>query len=387
MKHIHAYLIPLLLIIISVTPIPLAAQEYEPGFYYGGRIRTGYFTQTREDRDGTESVSGNFRLRINLGAGYRFSPQWTVWARVGGRFSNDQDYMKFHITDHIPRGSDGLPLGESTLDELYINYQSTGGLNIRLGRMQTSFQLKGVPKKSLDREDSPNTDVNWTDGLFISWPFHESYTLHMIAQYNAKTWASNILRPPLDFSDDRSRISMFGMLDVSTDHSVFVQRQLGVTWLPAALPVYGEPGEELKDYLAATARVAAAWPVGILESEILVGGELGYAFNTPAKTVMQTSANIEDMAGNTAWQMSVNLMNILSKHSIGFVFGQIEDGYLISPDMRYNNFERELRMQLRLTKNLTMENRVRVRSDLNKIVGADQKRRDVDYYFRLSYRF
>ncbi|MFO7978690.1 MAG: hypothetical protein R6U64_08535, partial [Bacteroidales bacterium] len=68
-------------------------------------------------------------------------------------------------------------------------------------------------------------------------------------------------------------------------------------------------------------------------------------------------------------------------------FGQIEDGYLISPDMRNNNFERELRMQLRLAKNLTMENRVRVRSDLNQIVEADQKRRDVDYYFRLSYRF
>lgn len=387
MKHLYSYLtLPILLLMVSI-PITLTAQENEPGFYYGGKVRTGYFTQTREDRDGTSSSKGNFRLRLNIGAGYRFSPQWRVWARFGGRFSNDQDYMKFHITDHIPRGSDGLPLGESTLDELYINYQSPGGLNIRLGRMQTSFQLKGVPKKSLDREDSPNTDVNWTDGLFVSWPFHESYTLHMIAQYNAETWASNILRPPLDFEDDRSRISMFGMLDMTAEHSFFVQRQLGVTWLPATLPVYGVPGEDIKDYLATTARVAAAWPVGVLESEILVGGELGYAFNTPAKTVMNTSADADAMAGNTAWQMSVNLMNILSKHSIGFVFGQIEDGYLISPDMRYNNFERELRMQLRLAKNLTMENRVRVRSDLNQIVGADQKRRDVDYYFRLSYKF
>ncbi|MFO7977059.1 MAG: hypothetical protein R6U64_00250 [Bacteroidales bacterium] len=383
----NIYLIAVLLTIMILPSLTLSAQEYEHGFYYGGRIRTGYFTQSREDRDGTESVGGNFRLRLNLGAGYRLSPQWSVWARFGGRFSNDQESMKFHITDHIPRGSDGLPLGESTIDELYVNYQSAGGLNVRLGRMQTSFQLKGVPKKSLDREDSPNTDVNWTDGLFVSWPFHESYTLHVIAQYNAETWASNILRPPLDFGDDRSRISFFGMLDMTADNTAFVQRQLGVTWLPAALPVYGEPGEDLKDYLAATARAAAAWPVGILESEILVGGELGYAFNTPAKTVMNTSADPDDKAGNTAWQMSVNLMNILSKHSIGFVFGQIEDGYLISPDMRNNNFERELRMQLRLAKNLTMENRVRVRSDLNQIVGADQKRRDVDYYFRLSYRF
>jgi hypothetical protein len=373
--------------IIIILPETVRADEFTPGFYYGGRVRTGYFMQTRYDRDGSEIFRDNFRLRLHLGAGYRFSPEWSMWMRFGGRFSNDQDYLKFHITDHIPRGTDGLPLGEATIDELYVNYRSASGLNIRLGRMQTSFKLKGVPQKSLDREDSPNTDVNWTDGLFVSWPFHESYTLHVIAQYNAKTWASNILRPPLDFADSKSRISLFGMLDMTAPHNFLVQRQLGITWLPASLPVYGQAGEDLKDYLAVTGRTAASWPTGVLQSEFLLGGEVGYALNTPAKTVMRTSADAGEMAGHTAWQVSLNLMNILKKHSIGFIFGQIEDGYLISPDMRYNNFEREVRMQLRIAKGLTMENRVRVRSDLNDIVGAGQKRRDVDYYFRFSYRF
>lgn len=374
----------ILLLLLLFSFINAKAQESEPRIKPYGMIRTGYFTISRDDRDGEVFSKHEMRLRLQLGLKLKITESLYLNARYAGRFSTAQESFDFVLTDHIPPGKDGLNMGTSTFDEFHLDYKPIESFRIRLGRMQTKFELGGVPKKSLDRNDSPNTDINWTDGIHLTYTTKFDWAAHFIAQYNSREGSSNILRLPLNFESPASRVSYYAVLQDMNKNSFFAQREISATYIPHSVPGV-QADETAKDLFAIVSRAAVAPRLGSFAS-LFIGGELGYANRTVNKSLLNTGDIDDGQGGHMAYQLSFNLLDVFQKHNIGFVYGNIDDGWLISPDLRPNNIEKEIRHQWKITKKLSMENRIRWRRDKEMHTGAAKKREDIDLYFRLSYR-
>lgn len=379
-----------LLFLISPLNLLLAGDssqtQEQQGFKYNLNVRTGYFALFRNERDGEYIKQDNFRLRIQTGVDYHVTPGLKVTARISGRFSNDQERFKFLFNDYIPSGQTSIDLGEATVDELYVRYVLSPSFTLRAGRMQSVYKLTSVPGKTLDRENSHNTNINWTDGLHLTWRFYENWNLHFIAQHNSARGSSNVARQPLDFSSSNSRISYYTLVENIKQQGIWHQLNVSFNYFPDALPLYGEPNEDLIDYYTLAGRASVKIPVDLLKADFVVGGEAGYAFNTPSGVATKTSLDNTDMAGNTAMFFSANLMNMFEKHNIGVLVGWIEDGWYLSPNMVDNKFDREVRYQYYFTDKFSMENRIRFRDDLNKLVDSERKLSQMDLFIRLSYK-
>ncbi|MFP5506061.1 MAG: hypothetical protein ACLGH6_07670, partial [Gammaproteobacteria bacterium] len=141
-----------------------AANPITDTLSWSGDLRGGYFTLHRDDRNGSSDVTDEFRARIRLGLEAKLGERLSAKARFAGRYSTYQNHNHFEIFTYIP-SDDGLRRGDSTLDEFYVAYKPASDWMVKLGRIQTKFELAGVAKKSLDRNDSPNVDITWTDGL------------------------------------------------------------------------------------------------------------------------------------------------------------------------------------------------------------------------------
>lgn len=101
----------------------------------------------------------------------------------------------------------------ATLDEAYLGYAAANaGMRARVGRFQVQFALPGVASKGLDRNDSPNIDVNWTDGVHLDLPVAGDWRGHLIAEHRHRHDSGGVARTPLVFSDSDSRLSMFAGL-------------------------------------------------------------------------------------------------------------------------------------------------------------------------------
>ncbi len=384
------FLVIFLLVLIS--PInPLLAEDSsqtqkKQSLKYNFRARFGYFALNRDKRDGETIKRDNFRLRIQTGLDYHITPKLKVTGRISGRFANAQDQFKFLLNDYIPLGQTSINLGEATVDKLYVRYVLTPSLTMRAGRMQQTYKLASVPGKSLDRENSSSTNINWTDGVHLTWRFHENWNLHFTAQHNSAKGSSNVARQPLDFSSSNSRISYYTLVEKIKQLGGWHQLNFSFNYFPDALPLYGEPNEDLLDYYTLAGRASIRLlPLPLFNADLVVGGEAGYAFNTPSKVATKTSHDSTDMAGNTAMFLSANLMNMFEKHNIGVVIGWIEDGWLLSPNLVNNKFEREVRHQYYIKDKLSMETRIRFRDDLNKLVDYERKLSQMDLFIRLSY--
>jgi hypothetical protein len=352
---------------------------------YDGAVRTGFFTAHRTGRDGIISRADDWRLRLQLGIRADLSGSAFLRLRFAGRFSTDQERSAFIFKDHVT-GSGGLQLGESTFDEIYLSLRPAEGWAIRLGRMQTKFELVGVPRKSLWRNDSPSTDVTWTDGVHVSRMFQNGWQVHLIAQYNSEKGGSTVFRSPLTFTEDASRIGVAAAVNRTERSGLFAQRELSITYLPSSLRVTGNQTEDPEDYLAVAAQTGIRFDAGVAGAQILLAGEVGYALNTQSEQLARIGESESERVDGLALQISFNVMNAYRNHNLGILYGDIGAGWLLSPDLRENNREVEVRYRWRITEKLNTEHRVRVRTDREKPVSADQKRKDVDLYFRFTFR-
>jgi hypothetical protein len=80
--------------------------------------------------------------------------------------------------------------GDVTVDEFFLQWYKLDRFDVALGRMQTKFVARGgVFAKSLDRNDSHNMNVNWTDGLHATFKAKRGWVSHLILQRNAREGA------------------------------------------------------------------------------------------------------------------------------------------------------------------------------------------------------
>jgi hypothetical protein len=362
----------------------LLAQDAASSLGFDAVLRPGYHGAWRSDRDGTSSRTHEGRLRAQVGIRWAPGPEWELRARLAGRVSTEQEALRFYLRDHAPT-TDGLRPGESTVDELYVGWRPTAGSRLRVGRMQTSFELAGVPRKSLDRNDSPNTEVSWTDGVHLSVPVG-GWRHHLVVQRNGSRGPTNAIRSPLDVTGSGSPAALFVSLEAEDALGPLVQRQLDATFLPGVVPRPGENGDR-GDYAAVVLRVAAEAKFSPFGGRPVVGLEGGVASGAPSRTVLGTGGP-EDGAGDAwAFQVSGNLMGMAGGHSVGIVHAQAGDGWLISPDIRDNNRELEVRYYWHYAPWGRLDVRFRHREDMTARPDALRKRRDRDVYFRTTISF
>ena len=206
----------------------------------------------------------------------------------------------------------------------------------------------------------------------------------MIARHNARRGPTGTLRRPLDFSDGDSRIGLFAVVESKTAVGPLVQRMVTLTWLPSALRPNGLADPALEDYLAMTAKAAAEWPLGEGGTKFRLGGEIGWAPDTPRREAMNSGTGDADAL---SWQASFNFMDVLPEHDFGIVYGRVADGWLVSSDFPPNNELLEARWVWQATPAWQFDARIRRREEIDLPITAAGARRDDDLYVRATWRF
>lgn len=361
-----------------------AAPAGDDGWAFSGDLRAGYFASERTARTGAESDEDAFNARLRLAVERGFNDHWRVRTRLAGRFSSEQDGSDAYLRAWAPSRT-GAAFGDVTLDEAYLGYQAPDdGPRFKVGRFQTGFTVPGVASKGLDRNDSPNTDINWTDGVHVDVPVAGGWRGHVIGQYRHRKGSGSVAHAPLDFSDRDSRANVFLGLENRQRLGPVTQRMVSVTWMPDSLADRGLADPSREDYTTVDARVAAEWPLRTDGPKLVVGAEVGYALETPLAAATGTGGSGD--AGGLAWQVQASVLDFAPHHHIGLVAGRVDAGWLLSPDHRPNDRLAEIAYQWQFRPKTSMEARFRERREIEHPAGT-RARVDRDLYVRVTHKF
>ncbi|MCP1727594.1 hypothetical protein J2T60_001594 [Natronospira proteinivora] len=375
---------------ILLTPVPVVAEEsvsqdrQDNLWQTGIDIRSGLYASEQESRTGETSSNENWRTRLRFHAERSLSPTWTARGRIAGVYTNDQDQSSAFLRAHAPTRS-GLRPGDTTVDELHLGWQPLGAdWSLRFGRFQSRAGIPVVPAKGIDRKDSSNVGVSWTDGIEADYRLTDHWQGQTRLHYNHRRGSGSVHRAPLDYSDSGSRIGLTQKLENTQPLGPVVLRRLTLTWEPDSLASYGLDDPRREDYLSLTASGAASWAIGDTGTDFLLAGELGQVRHRPQATVI--GSGDQGRADSSAWQLSANLEQFLPGHRIGVVYGRAGGGWLHSVDYRNNDALFEIRHQYRFNPTWSMESRFRMRRELEIPVDTSSRRTGQDIYIRFTGR-
>jgi hypothetical protein len=350
---------------------------------WGADARAGYFGSRTQGRNGVQEPWRDvFAMRVRVGTEARMASGLTARARIAGRFGTGQRGVEWYLRNHAP-STGGLAPGQVSLDELHLEYRPSGLWRVRLGRMQTRADRMGLLGKSLDRKDSGNTRVTWTDGAHLTYGTAGGWNADVIVQRNAGEGPSNVARPPLRYTDPDNRLTVFAAIGSRDPRGALVQRGLAITYTPDVL--HGDGAGGAKDYLAVVGRAALQWDLGGAQRRLVLAGEAGYAPQTPTRAEMAVGG--EGHVSGLAGHVSTTVYDLAPGHHVGVVYGRAEPGWLISPDYRNNGHLVEGRYQWKVTAAHSIETRLRWRRDIHELSGAERPREDLDLYVRLTTSF
>ena len=88
-----------------------------------------------------------------------------------------------------------------------------------------------------------------------------------------------------------------------------------------------------------------------------------------------------------AWDVVASIMDFRPGHNIGLNYARTGAGWFLSPQFRPNEELFEIRYQWRGRLLPLLEARVRWREDLEQLTGAVQKRKEFDFYLRVTWEF
>ena len=345
--------------------------------------RVGYFQSEIDERDATsrtdDFVGSRWRFRIEDD----LNPYLRIVGRIAGLCSDNECSPNLVLEDTIPTTS-GMADGDITLDEAYIHWFKLDRFDLALGRMQTKFVARGgVFAKSLDRNDSNNINVNWTDGLHATFKGKSGWIPHLILQHNSEDGPSNVRREPLNFEDSDARVSYFFGIESLKRTRLFLQRGLDISYLPNSLLKDGVLSGRREDYYGIVIRSANRWPERDEGIRLRVATELGYAPETQTRSAAGLAGD-GDVDG-LAWNVVLSLMDIRPNHSVGINYGRVGAGWLLSPQFRQNESLAEIRYQWRRTRKLALDVRIRIRTELEQRALTVGKSEEVDFFLRFTW--
>ena len=345
----------------------------------------GLLTSTEEDtRDGGSIDTDNLIGRLRTEVTWTLTPRLRASARLAGSCTDDDCNLDFVMDREISGAT--LERGKFTFDELFLHFFQSERFDLAIGRLQTKLVTRaGVYSKSLDRADSDNANINWTDGLHGTWHHANGWESHLILQHNSSSGAGNVRRGPLNFESSDSRITyVVGFENLNTWGPV-VQRAFDINYLPSSLLKDGVSDGRVEDYWGVVGRLAAEWSLGAAGRRLRVAGELAYAPKTPTRTAVNLGGTGD--ADGLAWNAAASLMDFSPGHDIGVNYGRIDPGWLLSPDFTDNEEQIEIRYRWKVFDTFSLELRARQRKDLKRQEGSVQKRDRFDAFLRLTKRF
>ena len=355
------------------------------GWFLRTDVRGGFFSRDTDLRDGSNFSEDEFKFRSRLEAERSLRKNLRLKARLAGACSTDDCDPDFSL-ESTTSTSNSLVNGEITLDELFLHHFRPR-YDAALGRLQTKFVARGgVFAKSMDRNDSNNININWTDGVHATWKSRFGWTSNLILQHNSSEGSSGVRHFPLDFDDSGSRVSYFSAIENIQPLGPIVQRGFDVSYLPKALMRDGDRLGRIEDYWGVVGRFAARWTVSEKrDMRFRISGEVGYAPETPTKQAVGTGTS-----GDTdgfGWAVTAALMDFRPGHSIGINYARMGAGWLLSPQYRQNEELKAIRYVWNFRKNKTLEIRARQRDDIDQLLTAQNKRDGFDLFVRMTLRF
>ncbi len=357
--------------------------EVPDGVGLSADVRIGYFDSEIDERDATSQTEDLIASRWRFRTEVKIAPHLRVVGRIAGICSNNECSPNLVLEDSIPTTS-GMSDGDITIDEAYFHWFRLDRFDLALGRMQTKFVARGgVFAKSLDRNDSNNINVNWTDGLHATFRGKNGWVPHLILQHNSPNGASNVRRGPLDFDDSGARVSYFFGTESLKRTRLFLQRGVDISYLPKSLLKDGRLSGRREDYYGIVIRTANRWPERDEGIRFRVAAELGYAPETQTRAAAGLVGD-GDVDG-LAWNIVLSLMDFKPNHSIGVNYGQVEAGWLLSPQFRQNESLAEIRYQWRKRRQLAFDFRIRQRRELEQRALSDRKQDELDFFLRLTW--
>jgi len=358
--------------------------EEQQGIGVDGDLRLGYVFAGDDFQGSVSGDTSHLRSRWRLRSVWGISERFRAVGRVSGICSTTECDPEFILQPDIPTQV-GLSDGQITIDSLFFQWFRSEKFNVAIGRMETKFVARGgVYAKSLDRNDSNNLRINWTDGIHATYKAQNGWNSNVILQYNSADGPSNIRRSPLDFSDNGSRVSTFVAFENVQPERRLVQRALDISYMPSSLRKNGVNGPAV-DYWALVARAAARWPVRSEGLRLRFSSEVGYAPETPTKLASGIAGSGD--ASGLAWNVTASIIDFLPNHSIGVNYAETEAGWLISPQYADNERLLEIRYMWRPTERLTLDVRGRWRDELRQRLIEDPDRDRFDFYARFTWSF
>ena len=346
-----------------------------------GDIRATFTTTDVELRDGLNDSNKTSGFRLRLRADWSFTDSIILGARLAGTCFSAPCNLDF-VTTNTPSGINGLKPNEFAFDELYLHWFKNKHASVAVGRLQTRFVLRGgVYAKSLDRNNSNNVNINWTNGLQTTFRADNGWDSSFIVEYNDKDGSGSIRHSNLNFETDSSRQTFFTGFENLENWGYIVQRAVSLSYLPDALLLDGDTNGRRENYSGIVTRLAARIPnkTGI---RLRLGTEIGFAPTTPTADTLR----VDDTSG-LAWNAVASLIDFQPNHSIGLNYGRTGAGWLLSPQYNPNEELIEVRYMWRPVGLPLFEARIRRRNEIQQLEGETHKRNGFDIYFRFTWEF
>lgn len=375
MKYVSTVWVLLLWLVATCSTVQAQSVDFS------GDMRLGYMTFDRNERDGSTSDDAQLRMRVRAGVMWTPNDTWSLKARYSSRVHDSRNRSGFvGVFEGMDSGGPSIAPGQTAVDEFYARARF-GKWDHRVGRFQTNSRLIGPASKSFSRTNSTGWDVGWTDGLQSTYRADHGVNYTAIIERNDKDGPSNVRRSPLGFDKPASRAGYYVSAEAADTDGFWAQRSVDVTYIPSSLYHNGVAAGQTRDYLGVSGRLATQ--VTLREQMKLVSGvELAWA----PQTQTRTAANLPGTGktNGTAWQWSLNLMDIRPGHSIGLVYGENQAGWLLSTDFSNNQSLLEFRYAWEPMSGHLFEARFRERDDLNLLRNAARKRAETDVFIRYS---
>ena len=359
--------------------------EERRGIGVNGDLRFGYVFAGEDFQDVTLGETDVLRARWRLRSTLGFADKFRGVVRLAGICSTEGCDPDFVLQPDTPTLT-SLDDGQITIDSLFLQWFQSDRFDVAVGRMETKFVARGgVYAKSLDRNNSNNLRINWTDGIHSTFKARNGWESHMIVQYNSDDGPGGVSRAPLNFNSSESRVSYFFAFENLQSTKTLIQRGVDITYMPSSLLVDGIAGGPAEDYWGIVMRAASRWPVRYEGWRIRLSSEVGFAPNTPTKTASGIIGT--GNADGLAWNITASVMDFVPKHSIGINFAMTEAGWLLSPQYSDNERLMEIRYMWRPTNRLTLDIRGRWRDELEQRLIDDPGRDRFDFYARFTWSF
>jgi hypothetical protein len=365
------------------TDSTVDTRETRRGLVLSGDFRPLINHLDRVNRSDEELTETTAEARIRLRGTRRVSDLIGVGARISGRCASDECDLQW-VSDSATPQTSGLNNGQFTFDELFVHFFRSNSFDLTLGRQQTRMVLRGgVFSRSLDRNNSNNVNVNWTDGLHFTLRQRRGWDAHLVVDHNTAEGSGSVRRGQLDFSPSSARTSYWYGAENRVPIGPIVQRSVSITYLPNALLVDGDTDGQRDTYIGYVGRMAFRWPLQT-EGPFFRGGfEVGYAPNVPTPE----GANLSSSVDRLAWNVTASIMNFRPRQNIGIFYSHTGAGWLLSPNFVQNEKGFEIRYQWRPYNRPAIDFRVRWREDLEQLVTAVRKRERFDAFLRLTWQF